>query len=368
VQNTAANDANTSVAPTKAAPVETATKLQAILQDHNAATPEIAGEAMYVQTPTWTWAGATGKVAGKNEALTPGHVFRIASVTKPFTAAAILRLMEQGRFDITNSIQSYISSESAALLRKGGYDPTKITIQQLLSHTSGIYDYAGDPKFSEIVLENPSRQWTRAEQIEHAMLYGKPYGAPGDVYGYSDTGYILLGEIVERQVGKNLGQSVRSLINFEKIGLTNTYWEQFEPKTKAPFAGNIIETADLTQANHSLDLFGGGGLISTNKDLATFFRALIRGQVFENQSTLAIMLTVPNAKRSTDDIRTIEGNGIILQTIGRYRCLGHSGFWGIFSFYCPENDISVSYSFNRAGKESTAVNFDDRLATALNMK
>jgi D-alanyl-D-alanine carboxypeptidase len=212
-----------SVANAAPVPPQIAKQLEALLTDHQAATPTIAGEALIVQTPKWQWSGAVGSVSGTKTPLTPQHAFRIASVTKSFTAVAILRLMETGKLDITKPIAGYISAESSKLLIAGSYDPATITIQQLLSHTSGIYDYAMDEKFSTKVFGDLSHQWTRAEQIRHAMDNGKPLGKPGEVYGYSDTGYILLGEIIERKTGQNLAAAVRNLVRFRKLGLTDTY-------------------------------------------------------------------------------------------------------------------------------------------------
>jgi D-alanyl-D-alanine carboxypeptidase len=342
--------------------------LVAILRDHKAATPEIAGEALTVRMPGFEWSGAVGTVAGTKAPLTPNHVFRIASVTKSFTAAAILRLMEMGKLDITQPIIRYISADSATLLRKGGYDPAVITVQQLLSHTSGIYDYAMDEAFAEKVSGDPMHAWTRAEQIRHAMEHGKPIGKPGEVYSYSDTGYILLGEIIERKTGQNLAAAVRSLVRFKKIGLVDTYWEQLEPKpSKAPFAGNLFGDRDMTEANHSFDMFGGGGIISSTRDLATFFRALVRGEVFDDRRTLAVLLTIPPARRGQSG-EDIYGSGVSLITVGQVNCMGHGGFWGQTVAYCPAKDMTFAWTINQGGRENKSVNFFDRLATALRFK
>jgi D-alanyl-D-alanine carboxypeptidase len=353
--------------PTNSVPKAVAESLLLIIRDHQAATPEIAGEALSVFTPEWKWSGAVGTVAGTQRPLTPAHAFRIASVTKSFTAAAILRLMETGKLDITQPITGYISKESAALLTAGGYDPSKITIQQLLSHTSGIYDYAMDEKFSAKVFGDPMHQWTRAEQIKHAMDNGKPLSKPGEIYAYSDTGYILLGEIIERKTEQNLATAVRSLLRFQKLGLTDTYWEQLERKpksSKAPFTGNMFGPTDLTRANHSFDLFGGGGMISTTQDLAIFFRALIRGEVFDNRRTLAVLLTIPPAKRGEGGYDTY-GNGVHQFKLGGEHCMGHGGFWGQAVAYCPASDITFAWSINHGGEKGDKVDFLDRLAAVI---
>lgn len=362
---TAGTNSSNAVAP----PLHVTQKLEVLLRDHLKANPEIAGEELSIYAARWSWSNAVGKVNGSVTPITAGHVFRIASVTKPFVAAAILRLMEMGKLNIEQPIAGLLSNQTSEMLRQGGYHPDKITVQQLMSHTSGIYDYAQDTKFRTQVFTDPTHQWTRSEQVKFAMINGKPIGTPGQRFGYSDTGYILLGEIIERSTGHNLGKSVRSLLRFDRMGLKDTYWEQFEQKpARALFAGNAIGSDDLTYANHSFDLFGGGGLISSTSDLATFIRALVRGDVFFNRRTLAVLLTVTDAARDPDDYREIEGNGVVLIKIGRYKCFGHSGFWGVDTAYCPENDLSFAWTVNHAGDRMTAVNFFDRLAAALGMQ
>jgi D-alanyl-D-alanine carboxypeptidase len=336
----------TAAAAARAAPVpvDTGTKLQALINNHRTSGPNIPSEALNVRTANWSWSGATGNADGKSAPMTADHVFRIASVTKPYTAAAILRLMEMGKLDIAQPIAPLISDASAAALRKGGYDPSRISVQQLLAHTSGIYDYAQDEKFRARVMGDPTHQWTRIEQINHAMTFGKPIDAPGKTYGYSDTGYILLGEILERQTGMSLPKAVRTLLRFDRLKLRNTYWEQLEPKTgTAPFARHYFGDVDMTEVNPSLDLFGGGGMISNVDDLATFLRALVRGEVFDDRRTLAVLMTVTDAKHDGD----VHNNALSLFKVGRYHCLGHGGFWGQLVVHCPETDLTLAWTVNQ---------------------
>lgn len=344
-----------------------AQQLKAALSEHIAATPKIAGEALTVLTPRWTWSGAVGEVEGTKASLTSAHSFRIASVTKSFIAAAILRLMETGKLGITQPISDLISKDSTALLIAGGYDPSTITVQQLLSHTSGIYDYATDQKFTAKVYADPMHKWTRTEQIKHAMDNGKPLGKPNEVYGYSDTGYILLGEIIERKTGQNLAIAVRQLVRFNKLGLIDTYWEQLEPKPRtsnAAFAGNKFDETDLTYADHSFDMFGGGGLISTTGDLSRFFRALVRGEVFDNRRTLAVLLTIPPVKQKLGGPSTY-GSGVDQFKLGLEHCMGHSGFWGQVVAYCPASDVTFAWTINYAGEVSEKVDVLEQIAVII---
>jgi D-alanyl-D-alanine carboxypeptidase len=343
------------------APPKLATALEQLLATEQLTDKTSVGRSLTVETATWRWSKASGFVVGSQKALTADHGFRIASATKPFVAAAILRLMEDGKLDISQPIAGHISGETAALLRKGGYDPDAITVQDLMSHTSGIYDYASDTRFVEKVMTNPSYQWTRSEQIALAMTNGKPIGKPGERFSYSDTGYIILGEIVENKTKAKLAPAVRQLLDFDALGLRHTYWEQMEqPPTDLPFSGNALGTIDMTKANHSFDLYGGGGLISTTQDLAHFMRALGQGKVFRKQGTLAILLAIPDADRSKEP--KLHGNALENFRIGRWNCIGHGGFWGQIMAYCPEAQLSIGWTVNQGGEKPDRQPLLDQLA------
>ena len=111
--------------------------------------------------------------------------------------------------------------------------------------------------------------------------------SPASFFSYSDTGYILVGNIIERITGKSLAASVRQWLNFEKLGIKQTYWERFE---KAPVDQNrahqFYESIDTYNWNPAIDLYGGGGLVATPADVALFFNKLLTGQVFKNADTL----------------------------------------------------------------------------------
>jgi D-alanyl-D-alanine carboxypeptidase len=343
-----------------ATPPELAAKLGQLLVDEQKTDVSTLGRALTVETDNWHWSKAVGAVAGSNKQLTAGHSFRIASMTKPFVAAAILRLMEDGKLDISKPIAGYISKETDSLLRQGGYDPGAISVQDVMSHTSGIYNFAYHPAFAEKVLSVPSHSWTRQEQIAMAMERGKPLGKPGAAFGYSDTGYVILGEIIEQLTNAKLGPAVRQLLDYERLGLRHTYWEQMEtPPAGLPFAGNRMDAADLTNANHSFDLYGGGGLISTVDDLSRFMRALGRGDVFRKPDTLAMLLAIPDADRKGE--ASLHGNALSNFRVGRWDCIGHSGFWGQIMAYCPEAQLSIGWTVNQAGERPEGEDFLTKL-------
>ena len=125
------------------------------------------------------------------------------------------------------------------------------------------------------------------------MDHGKPYGAPGEVYGYSDTNACLVGAMLERSTGLGMGEAIAGLVGFGRLGLRQTYLESVdpEPADAPPWSHQYERDVDIATIDPSVDLWGGGGLVSTCRDLARFFRALLRGEIFDRPETLATMTT-----------------------------------------------------------------------------
>lgn len=288
----------------------------------------------------------------KDALLKANQPFRIASVTKVFVAVAILRLYEQGEVLLEDAISKYISQEHIALLKEGGYDPDKITIRHCLGHTSGLYDYAeGGPEYIEAASKTPNKIWSRTEQIQFAIDNGSPYAAPGAENNYSDTGYILLGEIIERTTKLDLAAALRSLLKFDELGMTSTYLQSLEESTQElpQEVHRYVGSLDATKWHNSVDLYGGGGLVSTTRDLSVFLQAVFNNRVFENKNTLGTMLLL--------DGRYMEGN-IPKQRLGfdsyyskklDVETYLHSGFWGTLFVYIPTFNASIAINNTQDG-------------------
>jgi D-alanyl-D-alanine carboxypeptidase len=277
--------------------------------------------------------------------LDPGATFRIASVTKTFVAAAILRLSEDGRLGLDDPVAAHLSPATLALLRGDGYAVGAMRLRHLLTHTSGLYDYAEDAAFQTFVLTHGRHRWTRAEQLRFAMAHGEPLARPGKQFHYADTGYILLGEVLERATGRGLAGALRSALRFDRLGLDETYLESLEPgpPSAKPRAHQYYGTLDSTSFDPSFDLYGGGGLVSTVDDLARFYRALLGGRVFTKAQTLRTMLGKPSPRRVAD-----LGMGIFSERFAEEDCWSHSGFWGTTVVHCPRTGATVAVAVNQA--------------------
>lgn len=321
--------------------------LQHLLDEAISNDPFLTGIAASLHAPRIRWSGSAGLLERDSTVRLPENCsFRIASVTKPFTAATVLRLIETGRAALHQPIVSLISRHTLETLQKGGYSVGDLTLFHLLTHTSGLSDHAASEKYLDAILKNPRHRWTRAEQIEFCVEVGRPLFPVGQSFSYSDTGYVILGEIVENLTGQPLPAAMRSLLQFERLGLGSTYFETLE----TPPAGEIrahqyLVDTDILAFDASVDLYGGGGLISTTEDLNRFFRALFQGEVFEKSSTLSMALLTPPVKSLMPEPTHAPLLGVM--HFGQRPCWGHGGYWGVFSYYCPAAELAFSITLNQ---------------------
>ena len=322
------------------------------------------GIQLTIQSSTLQFSDAVGFTQrghnSEREAITVNHPVRTASNTKTFVAAAVLRLYEQSRLDLDASISKHLLSEHQLMLQKAGYNIAAITPRQLLSHTSGLFDYVDTPVFMHAFVNTPQRHWTRTDQLQVAITEGAPYGQPGEVFRYSDTGYNLLGEIIEQITGKPLGPALRELVNYDKLGLHTTWLESVEPVPEhaLPLVHQYEGDVDTYDLHASSDLYGGGGLVSTVGDMARFMRGLFEGNIFADPSTLNTMLAPVPAQRGGPDY------GIWQQVPGVYRLgilaeyddrvFSHKGHFGTMAAYVPNLEMAISFSLNysRQGEDT----------------
>ena len=321
-----------------AATAPLAADLQALLDGFLAANPIAPGVVAHVECPPLglSWTGAAGHLAHDDPTpLDARCTFRIASNTKTYTAAAVLRLVESGRLGLDDALASHLTPSERDLLAGDGYDLQAITLRHVLGHTAGLADHSDGDTYGERIVADLQYRWTRREVLEMCVELFDPVGAPGERYKYSDTGYVLLGSIVERSTGHPLGPAVRELLDYESLGLCCTWWETMEPAPPAvgPRAHQYLGRLDCTAADPSFDLYGGGGLVCDAQDLARFLRALLAGRVLHEEATLAVM-----TGGGTPPYRL----GLMCMELGGHLAWGHQGFWNTFAFQVPALDLTVA--------------------------
>ena len=333
-------------------------QLQSILDSEVRANDAVRSAALHIDAPALrlNWEGAAGMADPENGIpMTPETPSRIASNTKTFIAAAVLRLSEEGLLAIDDPIADHLPEEFVAMLDGDGYDTAAMTIRHLLTHTSGLFDHTSTGRYEETFVADPTHRWTRLEQVQGAVDWGDPHGGPGEFYTYCDTGYVLLGGVIEHVSGQPMAAAVRELLDFEGLGLTSTWWETLEPcPSEVPdrahqFLGDL-DTADF---DPSYDLYGGGGIVSTVGDLARFYRAIFTGGVFADPATADIMLTTVDGAQALPDAspRALPPGayrmGIWVVEIEGLTTYRHTGFFGTLATYVPELDLVVTAATNQ---------------------
>ncbi len=356
-----------------------------------------------------TYARGVGPVReGASQTITAKDQFPIASVAKTMTATVILQLAEEGKLGpkgVDTPLGSLGVLEPAILDRlmtfEGRSYGTELTIRQLLSHRSGLRDVFMD----DASLTSDANQGNAAPASLGGVLLGtlgehrkcletpgcdisalitgktwKPWDpsrpkdpqagvlnfylnhnggatnglfAPGQGFHYSDTGYILLGLVIEKLTGDTLHAAYRKRL-FDPLGLKHTYLEYATKPATAAYETNaadfyIGDFAGRTgRFNISFD-WAGGGVVSTAEELNRFIRALGEGKLFKKAETLTLM-TSREWSETRGDMVVERGLGVFrLTTPDGIVFFGHTGFWGAVMLYEPQTGISLAGTLNQVG-------------------
>jgi D-alanyl-D-alanine carboxypeptidase len=304
----------------------------------------------------------------RSEAMTVAHVFRIASNTKTFVAAAAMRLVELGVFGLDDVIVHLVPSDIRSVLAHR-YDLAAITVRMLLQHTSGIASHDagshdGSSPFLDAVRVDPTQCWTALEQIAFSVEHFSPTDSPGASVRYTDTGYVVLGQLLEHVTGATLASVVRELCRLDVLGLTSTWWERIEsaPSPMPPRARVQMNAEDWESVDCSIDLHGGGGLVSSVRDLTTWWRALFHDEIVQ-PGTLAQMLSplAPSEESHGD-----AGLGVFSRSVAGTRWWTHSGYWGSIVLHDPTENLTVTAFRNQSEVRTAALEptYEAILATA----
>ncbi len=252
--------------------------------------------------------------------------FEIGSMTKQFTAVAIMQLVEKGLLKLDDNLNKYLTLN---------FKNENVTIRQLLSHTSGI----SEPRLGDIIYHIYPRD-TLLRLIEKGKFDFKP----GAAMMYNNTGYIMLGLIIEKVAGQTYEEYLNKNI-FSKAGMTNTYMSDLETikKNRAHGYNNVSKDGKLTRAEQPYFYwtFSAGELSSTVEDLLRWNRVLHRSELLLKKETYKEFVAVGALNNGTQ-LRYAKG----LQTLKYkgYNVIGHGGSGsGILcdSRYFPEQNLTI---------------------------
>ncbi len=323
--------------PTK--PLETHHALMGQVLNANQQAP-LTGFALHVIVDDGH-AFSTVKQSKENapQVINPNSLFRIASVTKTFTAATVLRLHEEGKLSLDTTLDKLISDDFYALLESDGYALDKMTLKQVLSHTAGLYDHAQSDQYLAGIMANPQQDITIREQIKGCVEWGDPVGKPGERFSYSDTGYVLLGHIIERVTDLPLPEAVRQYLSFDINHIENVVWERGDTVAvdESRRVHQYLHGTDTFNWSPTVDLYGGGGLVASPIGMAKFYQALFSGKVFKHPETLKLMLS-DNGLPADSPYRL----GVFAKEYNGTLVYQHGGFWGTLVMYEPTTQVVVA--------------------------
>lgn len=257
----------------------------------------------------------------------PHTRFRIYSITKEFTATAILILQAQGKLNVQDHICEYIVDCPAAW--------QEITIHHLLTHTSGI----SDQSFFERILGRQGEQFTPVELV--AVFKDTPLDfEPGAEFRYSNPGYMVLGYVIEQVSGQSYEEFLQEHI-LSPLSLFNTGYDHLESDVATGYSSYGIEARSIDTSVP----YSAGGLYSTVEDLYRWIQAFHTDQYFSRDLFAPLFtpfISAPSEDHFAQDASY--GYGWVIGERNSHRLIGHTGsYYGFCGFleYYPDEQITI---------------------------
>jgi CubicO group peptidase (beta-lactamase class C family) len=279
-----------------------------------------------------------------HRAATASTVYRIGSITKQFTSAAVMRLVERGKLSLDDPMSKYLPDVPL-------HDHI-VTIRQLLNHTSGIHSYTSEPAWQKTWAEEFTPRQVVAFVDKDTFDF-----APGAAWRYNNTGYVLLGMIIEKVTGETYASYLQHDL-FTPLGLRQTSYCPSRP-TDPSFADGYSSAGGTVKPAVFLDMshpFAAGALCSTVRDLVIWQRALAGGRVV-NAKSFALMTTADTLNNGK---RLSYGFGLVPGMLGTHRSIGHGGGVNGFttsSIFFPDDSVNVVvFSNSDRGPDPLALN------------
>jgi CubicO group peptidase (beta-lactamase class C family) len=256
-------------------------------------------------------------------------VFQIGSLTKSFTAAVILKLQEEGKLSVDDKLSKYFPQVISA---------DKITLRELLNHTSGLYNYVNDIAAGDsAIVSRPMSRQKVLDMFARKKLQFKP----GKKYSYCNSDYYLLGMIIEKITGMRYDQAIRKWI-FEPLGMKHSGFDYINLKDPAKASGYVIISATKYTPNVQWDSTvscAAGAIYSTTGDLFKWNRAIATQRILSRGSW---------EQAFTPGLGNY-GYGWWIRSMFNRKCINHGGrllgFMSSFTYY-PDDDITIILLIN----------------------
>jgi D-alanyl-D-alanine carboxypeptidase len=305
----------------------------------------IPGVILGVKTPSDTWLLATGTADMDSAKLMNADMqVLLASVSKPLTSVLTMKLIEEEILSLDDTVEKWLPG----LIPQGD----QMTIKMLLNHSAGISDITEDVSFWQQLLDNPFKEWSNQEILSRSIP-NTPVFSPGTAYSYSNTGYYLLGMVMEAATGETVTELFQQKIA-EPAQLTRTKLSR-QGALEEPCVNGYSwlftteEVVDIANWNFSWDWTAGAG-VSTAEDMLQFSDQLFNGEILQTE-TVELMTSLESfAPESTTGLGIFvlpaDASGNIFET----ELLGHSGTNpGIATewYYFPDYGTTIFMAINR---------------------
>ncbi|WP_371652740.1 MULTISPECIES: serine hydrolase domain-containing protein [unclassified Streptomyces] len=225
--------------------------------------------------------------------------YRVGSITKTFVATVVLQLEAEGRLSLDDTVEHWLPG----VVRGNGHDGAKITLRQLLQHTSGIFNYTEDEAFGQRVfgtdfLRHRYDTYAPRQLVDIALTHAPDF-APGTSWHYSNTNFILAGMVIEKATGHSyateIDRRVLRPLHLRSTTLPGTDARMPQPSGRAYSKLSREATGrtyDVTALNPSI-AGSAGEMVSNSADLNRFYRALLTGELLPQRQLKEMTTTVP---------------------------------------------------------------------------
>lgn len=295
------------------------------------------------------------------DAEAPNSVFHTASVGKLFTTALVGMLIDQGSLSRETAVTDVLpGSHLDGLFVIDGRDyREQVTVAHLLSHTSGVADYWEDPVYvggrkrrenaADLAKQEPDRSWSPEDLLAWSRERQRPVAPPGRRFHYSDTGFVLLGFLVQELEGSPFHEVISQRI-FEPLGMVHASMpgrsRPADPETP-PMRPLWLQGVDLSQADSVTVDWTGGGVSATAEELIRFARAFHDGTLLSPEALVWLREFNWKFRRGI-----AYGHGVMEMRFGEFFPLlrslpnmsGHMGITGVQLFTDPGDGTVVSVS------------------------
>jgi CubicO group peptidase (beta-lactamase class C family) len=263
-------------------------------------------------------------------------IFPTGSITKQFTAAVIMQLQQEGKLSVTDKLSKYFT---------GFTNGDKITIEHLLTHTSGVYNYTNDSLWWK---EDQTKPRSQAQMLELFKKYPSDF-EPGTNFNYSNSGYSILGYIIEKVTGKPYEQVMRERI-LQPLNMTNSGFDYTRLASPAKAKGYLVAKDKINPATivDSTITYAAGSLYSTLNDLYKWERAIATNKILQPASWKAVF---------TPYKRKYGYGWNIDSTHGRFTTAHSGGLPGFTSYLLrfPQEELVVIMLDNTTGTNLTKI-------------